>query len=88
MPGPDKPTDPGFNTFELRAGIGATDKWRGIRLQGASSMLRPGDLRQGQNIRPTKDGYTERGGLSKVITTPAASKIDGIFDFGDVGARE
>ena len=85
MPSPSKPTDPHFNTFELRAGIGATDKWRGVRFQGSNAMLRPGDLRQGQNIRPSGDGYRERGGLQKILVTPAGAKIDGIFDFSDIG---
>lgn len=86
MSNPRKPTDPGHNSFDLRKGVGATTEWRGIRKQGSAALMQPGDLRHGVNIRPCGDGYRERGGQAKFITSPASGKIDGIFDFGDHGA--
>ncbi len=87
MPSPNRPSDPDFNTFELRAKHGATDKWRGMRLQGSAAYLRPGEIRRGYNIRPDGDGYRERGGQAKIITVAADDFIDGIFDFTDIGGE-
>lgn len=77
--------DPGYNPFELCAGVGNTDKWRGVRKQGAATILLPGEIREGINIRPLAgDGYVSRPGQSKLNSTAAVGySIDGIFDAGD-----
>lgn len=87
MPSTKHSVDPDYHEFELKAGIGRTDKWRGIRLQGGAASLRPGELRRGENIRPNAgDGYIERGGQIKFTTVAAPTRIDGIFDAGDTGS--
>lgn len=88
MPSSKHATDPDYHEFILKAGIGNTARWKGVRLQGAAASLRPGEIRRGENIRPTGDGYIERGGQAKFITTPAGAKIDGIWDAGDTGAPD
>lgn len=89
MPSPKRGTDPDQSSFELRAGVGKTDKWRGVRKQGASTALLVGELRDGINIRPDAgEGYRSRGGQEKLnSTTVADSQIDGIFEAGDIGGN-
>lgn len=79
-----KPTDPENIPFELVPTI-TLPTWKGINRQGGAAAIHDYELRHAVNIRPTDDGYRERGGQGKFITSPVGS-IEGIFEFGDLGA--
>ena len=86
MSSPKRGTDPEQSSFELRAGVGKTDKWRGVRKQGSAATLLVGEIRDGINIRPDAgEGYLSRGGQARLISTPLTAAIDGIFEAGDIG---
>ncbi len=70
----DKP-----KTFQRRTGVGGFPRWRGVVKEGRPSAIGYDRLRDAINVR-LGDEITNRGGQSKVNTTPVAECIFGIFD--------
>ncbi len=85
MPPPSKPTDPDHYPFELAPNL-TLGQWKGMNKQGSSSNPKDDEIRLGINIRPSGDGYRERGGQEKIISPSVVGPIEGIFEFTDIGA--
>lgn len=84
MPSTKRSTDPDYFPFEYTAGV-TIPVWKGLDLRGSNAYPAEDTLRQGQNIRPSGDGYQERAGQAK-FTVIAVESIEGLHESTDIGA--
>lgn len=81
MPSTKSPQDPDYNRFEKFFKL-----WRGVNKTTDVAAVPDNQVTEAINVRPTIDGYEERGGQTKWTTFPTSGTVEGMHEAGDIGA--